>query len=334
MNNGAYSTCAIGQGRVSPRERACHCTQLFVTHHGEVFPCCLRWAVPDMKIGHINDPDLLDRIKEYSRSCNCEKFNLRKAYPHEDIAIQELTIELSLQCQGQCALCCVRAPEWKGSFDLYDSLMKLILLLKPRRILVQGGEVLIQEKSLQWLEAVKRDYSPVEISCVTNGNVPVSMIPRVEQIFDELKVSFLAFEPETYERITCLDLRNAVAFVENLSRRKRMRLLLKYLVTPLGIHEAGLFLEWAIAVCPEYIFLEDAQTTAYINLETQDRFWNKISSRTGQRVKSVLRANKERLLRSSTTVRFSTDTLRVLGLSQDWEALIEELGLRDKLLIY
>lgn len=316
------------------RHRPCHFTRLFVTHRGDVFPCCLTWGSAEMKIGSIRDDDLLEKIKNFSQDCHCHNFDLRKGHCGETIDIEEINIELSLECQGQCALCCVNSPEWVGSFDLYDPLMRLVALLKPRRILVQGGEVLIQEKSLQWLEALKRQYPLIEISCVTNGNVAISMIPRIERIFDELKVSFLAFEPETYKRITGLDMKRAIAFVERLARRKRVRLLLKYLVTPLGMHEAGLFLEWAIALNPAYAFFEDAQTRRYINVETSDRFWDKISQRTGESIRSVLIAHKQKLLKTPMTIRFSTESLRVLGMINSWEAFIKDHDLQEKLLLY
>lgn len=316
------------------KERACHFNELFITYTGEIFPCCLRRLDSKTRIAHINDDNLLNIIRGFYVDCHCQRFKLRKGLPGENITVQLINIELSLVCQGKCALCCVESPAWKGIYDYYDSLTKVIDLLRPNEILVQGGEVLVQKKSLDWLEQIKDIYPTLNISLVTNGNANLNMLNRVEKIFNELKISFMAFESETYERIMGMSFEKTITFVEELARRKKVKLILKYLITPLSIHETNLFLEWAIDLNPFYTFIEDADTLRYINTHTKDKFWKKISERTGEKVKTILFNNKNKLLKSTMTVQFSTECIEILGLKSCWENFIEESNLQEKVLIY
>ena len=71
----------------------------------------------------------------------------------------------------RCVMCCVNAPDWRGQYDYYSQLEELIKQTQPEEILVQGGEVLIQKQSIEWLTQVKQDFPDIKISLVTNGNV-------------------------------------------------------------------------------------------------------------------------------------------------------------------
>lgn len=59
-------------------ERPCHYRELFVASNGEVYPCCLTWNNPALRIGHITDPDLEKRLLAFDGLCRCSSFTLRK----------------------------------------------------------------------------------------------------------------------------------------------------------------------------------------------------------------------------------------------------------------
>jgi len=86
-----------------------------------------------MKIGHIDDPGILEKIRRFNAACCCERYELEPAAPGEAPAYDFLNIELSLVCQGTCAMCCVGAPDWQGRYDYYDSLTRMVEQLRPRR---------------------------------------------------------------------------------------------------------------------------------------------------------------------------------------------------------
>lgn len=94
--------------------KACHFNQLYITHNGEVFPCCVVWMKPEMKIGHICDSNLFDSVRNFFSPCSCWEFKLRKGLADEKIDIDFLYIEVSLGCQGKCAMCGVNAPPMAG----------------------------------------------------------------------------------------------------------------------------------------------------------------------------------------------------------------------------
>lgn len=321
--------------RVFPdfRKRVCHYDELFISHKGEVFPCCQVWMCPGAKIGHIDDHDICERIKNFYYDCSCQRFRLIKASPEDRIKISSINIEFSLRCQGKCTLCSVNAPEWEGEYDYYDSLTKIMKLFNPDKLWVQGGEVLIQRKSLEWLESQKKLKPGIIIGIVTNGNVSTDMVNRIEGLFSTVYVSILGFQKETYERTMGMDFKKMTDLVEELARRKKVSLILKYLITPINIHEANVFLDWAINLCPSTVLFIDAKTSSYINSNTNDKFWMKICDRTGQKIKKTLIERKNRLLENEVVVRFSVDSTKILGIESDWEEFRVENGLQDKVLI-
>lgn len=66
-------------------------------------------------------------------------------------------------------MCCVHAPDWKGSYDCYGHLSRFIDLAKPEKLAVQGGEVLCQKETLKWLWDVKCKYNDMKFHIITNG---------------------------------------------------------------------------------------------------------------------------------------------------------------------
>jgi len=289
----------------------------------------MTWGRPEMRIGHIEDKDLLEAIKDFYSPCSCEGFCLRAGSPGEGLNIDLINIELSLACQGQCALCGVKAPDWKGHYDYYQSLEKVIERLKPKRLLVQGGEVLIQKKSMEWLRSLEKKYPGLRIELVTNGNVDMDRVGEIEALFTSVSISMMAFEPATYERVMGMDFEKTLKFAEQLARGKAY-LILKYLVTPVSIHEANLFLAWAIKLHPGKILFDDASTARYLVRDTGDRFWDKISERTGVKIKEVLTCHKRSLLDGTTEVLFAKRSLKSLGLESDLGDFLVRNELRKK----
>ena len=80
------------------RERACHYDFPFVTHEGDVYPCCRVGGCDHLRIGNINDPDLTDRLRRFSEPCWCHGYCLRPA--RLDERPRGFNIEFSLACQA------------------------------------------------------------------------------------------------------------------------------------------------------------------------------------------------------------------------------------------
>lgn len=315
-------------------KRTCHFHELFITHKGEIFPCCMIWGCRDMKIGHIHDDNLIESLRNFYRPCSCARFELRKGLAEEKIAVDYINIEVSLLCQGKCAMCGVNAPSWHGEYDYYDSLVQIINEFSPRQILVQGGEVLIQKETLEWIEKLRSTYPNLQITVSTNGNVDLNLIDKVEELFYGVNVSFVGFQPLTYATVMGMDVNKAVRFSEELAKRRKVRLLLKYLTTPVTIHEFSLFLDWAINLNPAEILVDDAHTFTYVNIYTGDNFWEKIFERARKEVRAVLINNKDKLSQGNTTFGFSARSIEILRLKPIWENFLKETEIQEKTYVY
>jgi len=220
-------------------QRPCHFEELYVRHNGDVYPCCRVWDQKRMKIGHIEDPDLWQKIATFNSACECGEYRLRKCSSGDKHNYQFLNIELSLVCQGSCAMCCVNAPGWKGSYHYFDSLNQLLDYCHPRELLLQGGEILVQKQSLEWVRSVRKQFgSDLHISLVSNGNVNQDMIEIVEFLFNRVTLSIVGFQPQTYETIMGMDIDKVKSFAEQLSRNQKVILYLKSLLS--GISEKQL----------------------------------------------------------------------------------------------
>jgi hypothetical protein len=298
--------------------RACHLHELFPNHDGNVFPCCLTWGRPEMNIGNLKDPNLSNKILCFRGTCSCERYELRAALPSDTPDYAVINIEFPLTCQGKCAMCAVRAPDWKGSYEYYDSLAQLVMKYLPKRLSVQGGEVLIQKKTIAWLYDIKERLPHLEIGLITNGNVPLDSIFTVEDLFNDVWISFVGFQPETYARIMGMDVTKAILFSEELVRRNKVQVTLKYLTTPLNVHETSVFLKWGIGVLPKQCAVQDASLLAYINRNTSDNFWDKLFDRTGIEIKRVIDSNRERLRSAHMKIIFENRCLQIYGIDDHY----------------
>lgn len=286
--------------------RACHYEQLYVNSKGDVFPCCWVWGRGDeVKIGNLRDEDLARKIRTWKAPyCDCKIARLRSANDGEAPSYDFLNLEVSLACNARCAMCCVDAPSWRGKYDEYARLTDLIAQTSPGKIVVQGGEVLIQPRSMQWLREIRKAYPQMTIAVVTNGSVTASHYDVVDEVFSSITVSLVGFQPETYKIIMGLDISTAKAFSESMIQRGK-RVALKFVATPSNVHEVVAFLRWAIPLRPHLIHLTDTGTTLYVKMDTKDSYWEKILQRTIAAMKDELTAQKEVLLGSGTAVAFS-----------------------------
>jgi len=310
-------------------DRPCHYRELFVASSGDVYPCCLTWNKPALRIGHITDTDLEARILAFDGSCRCSSFALRKGTPSDEREYK-LNVETGLACNGRCAMCCVDAPSSHGPYLYYGELDRLVDTLPAiNHMVVQGGEVLIQKKTTDWLRRLAARRPGLPLALITNGNVEADLVAFVESLFFNVLISLYGFQDETYRRITCMELEKTLRFAELLVTRNKTTVHLKYLVTPLNLHELPLFLRWAIALGPETISVIDSNTAHYINRDTPDRYWALIIERTGEEVRSVLAGESSRLAGSHTVVLLDALSREMFGLDQGF---IEKKGLAGTVL--
>jgi pyruvate-formate lyase-activating enzyme len=146
-------------------------------------------------------------------------------------------------------MCCVDAPSFQGKYDKgnFDMLDTLISALRPNRILVQGGEILAQPDSINWLARLRQGMPNLGMEMVTNGN-NIKQIGYVTDTFDRITVSFVGFQPATYKVIMGMNVEMTKRFCVEVIASGKVRVYLKYLITPNNLHELPMFLEWAIGL--------------------------------------------------------------------------------------
>lgn len=302
----------------SAQLRACHFHELFINHEGYVFPCCLVWGKDHMRIGHIDDIDLMDKIKKFKEYCFCEKYKLVHGKAEEVIDYELLNIELSLACNGKCALCCVCAPDWHGTYDYYDSLTELIGRCKPKIVRVQGGEVLVQQRSMEWMSSLRKKFSDIRYSIITNGNAGADTVKRIESLFDEAIISMMGFQPETYRKIMGLDVEVVKNTIAELVRHGKVDVMPKYLITPLNLHEVSLYIAWCLSAGVRRIEIYDSGTRNYVNWNTEDQFWQKVAQRSLVDIKKILVEKRQEFCSKRIVVIFGTEALHLFGLDKEF----------------
>jgi pyruvate-formate lyase-activating enzyme len=256
-------------------------------------------------MGNIRDHDILDRIEKFETpQCRCGNYALRKAHDFESLKCQFLNLEMSLTCQGKCVMCCVGAPDYRGKYDLYEDVAKFVQLLPMSEnspvIYVQGGEILVQPNSLELLEMLKSKLPSSRFWLCTNGNGTKQMRERAVRLFDRFTISVYAFQQETYDSVSGLQLNKTIKFAESLIQSHGKPLNLKYLATPINIHETAIFMKWALTLRPANIQIVDSGIIQYIKVST-DNYWEKIMETTGRKVRESLKLSDRRALRKSET---------------------------------
>lgn len=276
-------------------KKPCHKEGLFVRENGEVYPCCSVWGFEKYKIGHLNDENLFEKIDLFNEKCTCANFELIKGdFKSLDKRYKILNIELSYKCQAKCAMCCTKSPDIKDeySFNNYEKLEKLIAKTNPELIAVQGGEILIQPKSLEFIREIKEKYGNI-FHLITNGN-NVSKLDCTKALFNSVSVSFVGFSPQTYKTLMGLEIEKTKEFCEEIIKSKDLKVCLKYLLSPINIHELPIFMEWALGFGNlDNIAIHNSNCHQYINFNTEDNYWNKIIQRTRNDIVNVIKTAKK-----------------------------------------
>lgn len=284
-----------GKIQTNCRDRACHKEVLFIREDGNIYPCCAVWGIERYKIGHVSDQDLLEKIEAFDVDCKCDNFRLIKGdFKAGEKSYTSFNIELSYKCQAKCPMCCVKSPDIGNDyqFDNYDHIERLIKKLKPKYISLQGGEILIQPASLNFVRKIKQKYGTI-FSLLTNGN-NYNAVEQTEELFDWIIVSFVGFQPETYKCLMGLDIEKTKKFCSKIDKNNKISISLKYLISPNNIHEIPLFMEWALKMKNAYnIHIDDSNSAQYINFNTNDLYWQKVIERTKREIFKILKEYKK-----------------------------------------
>jgi len=246
------------------KELPCHFYSLFVDVDGTISPCCNSSSRP---IGHISQIDLLELGRYLPTACHCSSSPLghlsyegpiaiRAASKEEEPRVGVLHVVSTLNCQAGCAHC-VQALE-RETRARYPFLAENVLNLVDEihtsleRVFIQGGEIGIDRNSISLLRRIKEQYPHVITRVISNGCLGEADVEWFTACVDEAYFSFVGFSEGSYWVGSKLNLKKTVDFVEKVVGSGRVRkVVLKYLITPINLHETLEFLEWCERVAPD-----------------------------------------------------------------------------------
>ena len=276
-------------------QRPCHLYQMFIRHDGVIFPCCRKWGIEEFAIGNISDTDIINKISKFDIKCACYGYEFKKS--ENNIRQGSINIEFPMKCNGRCAMCCVSAPYKQNTISTYDytRLLDFVSKINPRSLVVQGGEVLVQPLTIEWLANIKKQFADLKICIVTNGCVNSRMTGLCDILFEKMIISIVGFQDLTYKAIMGLQLESTKKFAAKIINSTNIVTTLKYLCTPLNIHEIKPFMEWAVSINPYEIQIVDADTINYINLNTKIPFWHQLIERSSHDFLNSLIEHKDQI---------------------------------------
>jgi hypothetical protein len=137
---------------------------------------------------------------------------------------------------------------------------------------------------------------------ITNGCFSSNLLPLFNVLFETATCSIVGFSEMTYKTIMGLNFEKTKKFVEEVLDAGKCNISPKFLMTPLNIHEVGLFIDWAARINPSSIQIVDANIEEYVVRNTKIPYWSRIYNRCGKYIVDGLSKNKILLSNNKTTV--------------------------------
>lgn len=306
----------------------CHMYMLCVNSFGDIFVCCRQ--LRNLVIGNLREADISDKVLVYSPNveCICDKAHLRAATIEEQIrGPLSLTIELAGECNGNCTYCFQRyLPTFKKPFKFYEELESFVYKLGIKYVTVLGGEVSVQQKTIELLERFAKNH--VRIAIVTNGAVPVNVEERLVSVAEDFLITFNGFSEKTVGLLSNLPFQRQLEFCERVvSMHKRVSV--RFLVTPITLVEIPDFLRWASLLPFDHILLDVAVNTPIDYMETGKwgssslksidmEFWASPLARIGESAKDALRRGASSMAKCGLSLIICEEISDLLGLDLEF----------------
>lgn len=253
-------------------EVPCHYRRPFIDRNGVVFPCCFLNRTPQAAIGHISDEDIVSKMENYYIECSCSNVKFRQKI--EIDVMETLYIQASLKCHGRCAVCYVEAPHKKEKIEVdYDDAFRFVKLFSPKVLCLEGGEIPIIPKAVEFAKKVKSELPEIKLRMITNGCYRPETSLALSEIFDEVTISFMGFSESIYYAETGLVVAKTRTFAR-IMHEKGVLIRFRFICTPMTLSDIGNFLEWATTMKGVLIFIDDCQSRTFMDLSNHESYWN------------------------------------------------------------
>ena len=306
--------------------RACHLEEMYIDRYGDIHCCCKTYL--GNVIGNLMDPDITEKILNYSPSkpCKCTRGSLASAENAScDRKVKLASIELSSICNAKCIYCFQNDVNRNEPYKFYSQLYSLIDKLKIPKLMFAGGEILVQPDSLRFIEKIRENDPNKWIHLKSNGCSNKKMVPIVENIFNSTTITLNGFSDSTCMALMDVAFLPVKVFCEELSRSD-ISLGIKFLCSPANISELPDFLKWSIELNPDRIIVPCARIYSCKENAPNEwkgssfdglnmAYWKDIYSRVGNKCKKILNNAK-----NDTNVRiafdFDTEIMNMLGIER------------------
>lgn len=275
-------------GRV---ERVCQYHKLSIRKNGDICPCC----ISNLKIGNIYNDNFKEQIETNIISCQCALYKAIRPTENQKPDLKYLHLEFSNECQARCIVCFQHKETLPREDEHLAKLTEIIDTYTPKGVIAIGGEVLIQEKTLDWLYQTKQKHPEICFETVTNLCVSDEKLKKSMEIFDIFTISMLGFQKHTYNSIMGLDFDRTLNNI-NILKSKNKTIRPKYLAMPDNFLELPLFLEWALKNGDaDKIYLHNTNEF-HKCINSEEDFWAKSFAVTEKQTKKILLDNKDYIL--------------------------------------
>lgn len=288
---------------------------LYINSFGDVYPCCHQ--ILSMRIGNVCDYDIYEKIINYKPNfrCKCSYIEFDNNEDH-NLSFLNINLELAGECNGSCVYCFQKnLPTFKKSISIYKNLEKLLHRLKPQNMMVFGGEIGVQKKTIELLQRIKSDYNTT-LNVATNGNINNSLREAFNNMFESIQVTFNGFCANTVKMLSGLDFHEQTKFCEQAINSHPVSV--KFIITPLSLLELPLFLQWALDKPFQHVIIdaafEPSKNYSVDNdwgvsmLSTMVGFyWDDIFVKMSKEVKSILMEKAESIVQNNIVIMFSNE---------------------------
>ena len=272
--------------------RVCHYKKLKIKMDGRIYPCCV--APQHTLIGNVFDEDIIEKIKNADTICECQMYKSVQHTPNDKIELDYIHYETSNLCQASCVCCPQSKEKLENEKELLDRIKMLIDYYKPKNITAIGGEILVQNYAFNMLFDLHKKYPDMKIHTISNLSVGEKRLKEAEEIFDEITVSILGFNPTTYKNEMGLDFDVVMRNFEYLYNNKQVKLRPKFLAMPTNLFDIVDFFNWAIKLDVDKIYLHNIhEFKAVANLGQP--YWLKTFAKLEKQIKQILEENKEHI---------------------------------------
>ena len=297
---------------------------LYIDRYGNIYPDCRTYKTPILC--HITDKNAVDIV--------CGSVFDR----NPDGIFNMITIEVSSACQANCLYCFQNDAHRNDKYAYYDYLLPFLEKLNAYWVFFSGGEILIQNDAMDFMRSYRKANPNAWIHLKTNGNAGVREAAFVAGVCNSIMVSFNGFSSTSYKTIMGLDIERTKRFCQLVKNNGKTNLGVKLLNSPITVAETPEFLEWALALKPKCIAIQNAfnyevapsgksnRLSCTLPPHDYSQYWERVYESIAARCNSVLEKRKSEINKGQNYLTADKNFLDFVELSPDNRAMFRTDG--------